>query len=60
MLQIHTAQFCQIAKEDIDLDDVDILACYFAENSIDDDIILSFADNNSNGFLEYKLESLSY
>ena len=57
----YSTEICQIAREDIDFDDEDILlSCHFAENSIDDDIILSFANNNSNGFLEYQLESLSY
>ena len=33
------------------------LACHFAENTIDDDILLSFANNKSNDFLEEQFES---
>ena len=51
-----STEICQVAIED-DFDDIDILACHFAENSIDDDIILSFANDNSNDFLEEQFES---
>ena len=33
------------------------LVCHFAENTIDDDILLSFANNKSNDFLGEQFES---